>query len=63
VKVSAPILLDCPVSIECTVTNSVLTGSHEMFIGKVQYVHADSALVGTDGKIDWPAIDFLRLRG
>jgi flavin reductase (DIM6/NTAB) family NADH-FMN oxidoreductase RutF len=63
VKVNAPILLDCPVSIECTVTNSVLTGSHEMFVGKIEYVHADSDLVGAEGKIEWSAIDFLRLRG
>jgi flavin reductase (DIM6/NTAB) family NADH-FMN oxidoreductase RutF len=63
VKVNAPILLDCPVSIECTVTGSVLTGSHEMFVGKVEYVHADSGLVGAEGKIEWSAIDFLRLRG
>ncbi|MDA8424859.1 MAG: flavin reductase family protein [Treponema sp.] len=61
VKVNAPILLDCPVSIECRVTDSIRTGSHEMFVGKIEYVHADSNLVGPDGKIDWSAIDFLRL--
>jgi flavin reductase (DIM6/NTAB) family NADH-FMN oxidoreductase RutF len=59
VKVNAPILLDCPVSIECTVTGSIVTGSHEMFIGMVEYVHADATLVGEDGKIDWSRIDFL----
>ena len=62
-KVNAPLLLDCPVSIECTVTSSIRTGSHEMFVGKVEYVHADSNLVQEDGKIDWAAIDFLQLRG
>ena len=61
VKVNAPILLDCPVSIECTVTGSVMTGSHEMFIGRVEYVHADAALVGDDGKIDWSRIEFLKV--
>jgi flavin reductase (DIM6/NTAB) family NADH-FMN oxidoreductase RutF len=61
VKVKAPILLDCPVSIECSVTGSVITGSHEMFIGKVEYVHADEDLVGADGKIDWKKIEFLKL--
>jgi flavin reductase (DIM6/NTAB) family NADH-FMN oxidoreductase RutF len=61
VKVNAPILLDCPVSIECTVTGSVVTGSHEMFIGKVEYVHADASLVGDDGKIDWAGIEFLKV--
>ena len=61
VKVNAPILLDSPVSIECTVVDSLRTGSHEMFVGKVEYVHADANLVDADGKIDWSAVEFLRL--
>lgn len=61
VKINAPLLLDCPVSIECTVTSSVRTGSHEMFIGKIEYVHADASLVDGEGKIDWSAIEFLRI--
>ena len=40
-KVNAPILPDCPVTIECTVVDSIVTGSHEMFIGKIEYVHAN----------------------
>jgi flavin reductase (DIM6/NTAB) family NADH-FMN oxidoreductase RutF len=63
VRVNAPILLDCPVSIECTVVNTIVTGSHEMFIGKIEYVHADSSLVDDKGEVDWSAIDFLQLSG
>jgi flavin reductase (DIM6/NTAB) family NADH-FMN oxidoreductase RutF len=58
-KVAAPILTDCPVNIECSVVGSVVTGSHEMFIGKIEYVHADTRLVGSDGAIDWGSIAFL----
>jgi len=58
-KVVSPYLLDCPVHIECTVTGSVVTGSHEMFIGKIEDVFADSELVAPDGKIDYSRIDFL----
>lgn len=61
VEVDAPILLDAPVSIECRVTGSVLTGSHEMFIGEVVYVHADEGLVDDKGKIDFSSIDFLKV--
>jgi len=57
--VNAPILTDCPVNIECSVVDSIVTGSHEMFIGKVEYVHADSKLVGLDGDIDFTKIDFI----
>lgn len=60
IKVAAPILCDCPVNIECTVVDSIVTGSHEMFVGKIEYVHADEAYVGDDGKIDWKRIDLLR---
>jgi len=61
IKVKAPILLDCPVSIECTVVDSIRTGSHEMFVGRIEYVHANESLVDAEGKIDWSAIAFLRL--
>ncbi len=59
VKVYAPVLIDCPVNIECTVTGSVMTGSHEMFIGKIEYVHADREIVDEKGGIDWSMVRFL----
>lgn len=58
-KVNAPILKDCPVNIECTVVDSVVTGSHEMFVGRIEYVHADPQLVDQDGTIDFSKINFL----
>ena len=57
--VNAPLLADCPVNIECTVVDSIMTGSHEMFIGKVEKVHAREELVDTQGKIDFSKIDLL----
>ncbi|MGB8453677.1 MAG: flavin reductase family protein [Anaerocolumna sp.] len=59
VKVNAPILTDCPVNIECTVVDSIMTGSHEMFVGKVEYVHADGNLVDDEGSIDFSQIKFI----
>jgi len=58
-KVNAPIITDCPVNIECTVVDSIITGSHEMFIGKIEYVHADSNLTDIDGNIDFSKINLL----
>ena len=58
-KVNAPILPDCPVNIECKVVGSIGTGSHEMFIAQIEYVHADAKLVGKDGNIDFSKINFL----
>lgn len=57
--VNAPIMTDCPVSIECTIVDSIMTGSHEMFVGKIEYVHAAEELVQADGTIDFSRVDFL----
>lgn len=59
VKVNAPILDDCQVNIECKVVDSIVTGSHEMFVGKIEYVHADSNLVDDEGNIDFSSVSFL----
>lgn len=58
-KVNAPILSDCPVSIECTIVDSIVTGSHEMFVGKIEYVHADPTITDDAGTIDFSQIQFL----
>ena len=57
--VNAPMLTDCRINIECTVVDSIVTGSHEMFIGRVEKVHADEALVDAEGKIDFSKLDLL----
>ncbi|WP_206458454.1 flavin reductase family protein [Anaerovorax sp. IOR16] len=58
-KINAPILTNCPVNIECKVVDSIVTGSHEMFIGKIEYVHADNQLLDNEGNIDFSKIEFL----
>ena len=58
-KVKASILPDCPVNIECTIVDSIVTGSHEMFIGKIEYVHANEKITDDEGNIDFSNIDFL----
>lgn len=58
-KVNAPVLADCPVNIECSVVDSIMTGSHEMFVGKIEAVHCDRALVKENGDIDFSKIRFL----
>lgn len=58
-KVNAPVLTDCPVNIECTVVDSIVTGSHEMFVGKIEYVHADANITDDEGNIDFSKICFL----
>lgn len=57
--VDAPIMSDCPVNIECTIVDSIVTGSHEMFVGKIEYVHAKEEMVAEDGTIDFSKINFI----
>lgn len=57
--VNAPILSDSPINIECTVVDSIVTGLHEMFVGKVEYVHADETIVDEEGKIDFIKVDYI----
>lgn len=59
IKVNAPILLDCPINIECKVVDSIMTGSHEMFVGKIEYVHTNKELVDEKGNINFSQIDIL----
>lgn len=58
-KVGAPLLADCPVNIECRVVDSIVTGSHEMFVGKIEAVHGREDLMDGEGNIDFAALDLL----
>ena len=60
--VDAPVITGCPVNIECTIVDSIITGSHEMFVGKVEYVHAPSDCISEDGKIDFSKIKLLWIK-
>lgn len=58
-KVNAPMLTDCPVSIECRVIESTKPGTHELFIGLVEAVHCDEEYLNENGNIDWAKIPLL----
>lgn len=59
VNIDAPILDDCPIHIECKVVDSIKTGSHVMFVGKILSVYAEDALIKENGDIDFEAADLL----
>ena len=52
-KISSPMITECPVSIECKLKNIIPLGVHDMFIGEVVAVHADEAVIGENGDIDY----------
>ena len=57
--VNAPILTDCPVSIECSVIERTRPGTHELFIGKVEAVHVDEEYLDARGNILWEQMDLM----
>lgn len=57
--VNAPIMIDCPVSIECSVVESTQPGTHELFIGKVEAVHVDEEYLDEKGNILWDKMDLM----
>ncbi|WP_018248701.1 flavin reductase family protein [Orenia marismortui] len=59
IEVNVPLLVDFPVNIECRVVDSILTGSHEMFIGKVERVHVAEELFDDERKVDLSKIKLL----
>ena len=51
--VSAPMIAESPVSLECKVFDVISLGSHDMFLADVVAVHADESIVDENGKIDF----------
>ena len=39
--VKAPIIMECPINLECKVTEVVRTGSHNLFIARVEAIQSD----------------------
>ena len=57
--VNAPILTDCPVNIECSVIESTMPGTHELFVAKVEKVHVDEEYEDGNGNILWDKMDLM----
>jgi flavin reductase (DIM6/NTAB) family NADH-FMN oxidoreductase RutF len=51
-KVSAPLIKESPVNIECRVANILPLGSHDLFIAEVVGVNVNQDLINKDGKLE-----------
>ena len=56
--ISAPMIAECPISVECRVCEKLSLGSHDMFVADVLAVHVDPKLM-TDGKYDFSKVPML----
>jgi len=48
--VDAPCIAECPVNIECRVSQVIRLGSHDMFLANVEAVHAQEAYMDEKGR-------------
>ena len=50
-EVSAPVIAECPVALECKVTDIVPLGTHDMFVADIVAVDVDEELIDEKGKL------------
>lgn len=50
-QVASPMIEECPVNIECRVTDIISLGSHDMFMADIVAVNVDEELFDKDGKM------------
>ena len=50
--VGCPLIEECPMNLECKVTDIVELGSHHMFIADITAINVDESLLGEGGKLD-----------
>ncbi|MHA1238488.1 MAG: flavin reductase family protein [Candidatus Odinarchaeia archaeon] len=58
-KVAAPLIMECPVNMECKIRFTKLLGSHEVFIGEIVAIHANEDIVDAEGNIDYSKISLI----
>ena len=51
-SVACPIIKECPLNIECRVTDIVPMGSHDMFVADICAVNVDGELIDENGRLD-----------
>ena len=67
--VSAPLIAECPINLECRVVHVLPLGSHDLFVAEIVKTHANHNVITEDGGIDdtaleglaWGADEFLRV--
>jgi flavin reductase (DIM6/NTAB) family NADH-FMN oxidoreductase RutF len=59
-KIQSPIIKECPINIECKLTETRMTGKTHQFVGEILETHVNSDMIGEDnspGSVDIPAVN------
>ena len=54
-----PMIEECPVNLECKVTQVLELGSHDMFLATVEAVYVDSKIIDDKGAVDMVKADLV----
>lgn len=58
-KVSSPMISECPINIECRVSEIKELGSHDMFLAEILAVNVDDKYLDETGRFDMQKCDLL----
>lgn len=50
-KISAPLINECPLNLECRVNRIIPLGTHDMFLADIIAVNVDESIIDKDGKL------------
>lgn len=62
-NIDVPLIKECPINLECKVTEIKKLGSHDMFIAEVIAVNCDEEFILENGKIDFKNANLLTYAG
>jgi len=60
-KVTAPLIEECPINLECAVRHQLDLGVHDLFIAEIVAVHYDEELLDSRGRLRTRAVSALAL--
>ncbi|MGC9333544.1 MAG: flavin reductase family protein [Anaerolineae bacterium] len=52
-KIQTPIIAECPVALECRVSQRLTVGAHDLFVGEVLAVQIDESVLDDQGRLDY----------
>jgi len=58
-QVAPPTVAECPIALECRVTEVVPMGSHDVFVADIVSVSCDESIIDADGKLRFDLADLL----
>lgn len=62
-KINSPLIVECPINLECKVMDIQKFDSHEMFIAEVVATHCDSQILAAKGEVDFAKANLLTFAG